>query len=576
MRLGKAQLDPARSPAVLDTVTWNRAEAAAGIRKHIGLWPGLVEEARRKPREPRAPMQPPAAPRISSIVERSGQLLFLAGLADGQSVFLQVGPAAGDALLGKPFLRATLADGRILRASPADAAVIDLFCRTMGPANAPRALGRTPRLGIGTRMTTRLWPGIFDALDRRGFAANTIQNSVRELNLLEDLRRGAPPDINYASGFGMIESGYTGSTFEGLWVAGVLAALQHERPLVYGADADHVQPKRADPGLKRALRVIDAARYYTFFTIDAADVLAYDAFGGALSAEELARRAIPDEKERQEALSWHGAQAAGSGAARLDGETIGRCVGKFWPGLAAAELLAGRLASLRQGAAFDLEFAFDEHPPEIAGPDCISSDAEVLFVAREIRRRGLPVTHLAPNFGVEKGFDYRLADGLPALEKRVAAQHRIAGDLGFLLDIHSADDLGRETRRVIGRATAGEVHYKISPSLHMLFAQTVFDCAPEVFRLWWDDALAYAKAEAGRGSRFAAHCVAAWDRGTGTPSPEQDVFRHFFFAFPGRRDARGTFINRQMFYELPEELYRLYHERTSALLCSIADDLFVR
>lgn len=46
-----------------------------------------------------------------------------------------------------------------------------------------------------------------------------------ELNLLEDLRRGAPPERNYASGFGMIEGGYTGSTFEGLWVAGVLAVV---------------------------------------------------------------------------------------------------------------------------------------------------------------------------------------------------------------------------------------------------------------------------------------------------------------------------------------------------------------
>src|ERR1039458_7675559 len=47
-------------------------------------------------------------------------------------------------------------------------------------------------------------------------------------------------DRNYACGFGMIETGYTGSTYEGLWVAGVLAALKQAGPLRYGADADHL------------------------------------------------------------------------------------------------------------------------------------------------------------------------------------------------------------------------------------------------------------------------------------------------------------------------------------------------
>ncbi len=77
-------------------------------------------------------------------------------------------------------------------------------------------------------------------------------------------------------------------------MAGVLAALQHETPLVYGADADHIQVKRADTGLARARRVVDAARYYTFFTLDVADVLSYDAINQEGSGEELLRQRIPD------------------------------------------------------------------------------------------------------------------------------------------------------------------------------------------------------------------------------------------------------------------------------------------
>jgi len=37
-----------------------------------------------------------------------------------------------------------------------------------------RLAGATPRLGVGTRMTNSVWPGIFQAMNRRGFAANAI------------------------------------------------------------------------------------------------------------------------------------------------------------------------------------------------------------------------------------------------------------------------------------------------------------------------------------------------------------------------------------------------------------------
>jgi len=554
MLLGNAQIDPALSPAVLDTATWDRDAAAREVRSRgRALQHGAV----------------PVGEQIRS-------RFFLARLSDSQRLLLQVGSAAVPDL-GSPLARVDLDDGTALLAYPADADVIDRFCRSAEAPNGPRALGRTPRLGIGTRMTTRLWPGVFGAMDRGGFAANAIQNSVRELNLLGDLRAGAAPERIYASGFGMIESGYTGSTFEGLWLEGVLAALEHDRPLTYGADADHIQVKRADAGFRRALRVVDAARYYTFFTLDVADVLSYDAFTAAGNAEALASGTIADEKLFREVLAWHqqpepSLRDAGNPA--TDREITCRCVGKYWAALQAVEALARHVALLRPGIPVDLEFAFDEHPPEIAGPDCITLDAELVFVAREIRRRGLAVTHLAPNFGVEKGFDYRLADGLEAFERRVASQHRAAAALGFLLDVHSADDLGAATRRAIHRATGGSVHYKISPSLHHMFAQTVHDLAPEVFARWWEDALEYARAEARSGSRFAADCVREWEAAGGAPSPSREVFRHFFFAWPGRRGADGGFLNRQMLYTLPLELHGEYQRRVQSFLGELSEDLF--
>jgi hypothetical protein len=559
MLFGKLDIDPAKSPAVLDTATWNHAEAAQRIAAQRGSWPAACDAALRGAPQP-----------LRAAIGRKGtQALLLAELDDGQQVFVQIGDPERDLGLGRPFFQLQLAGGKLLAAYPSDAATIDLVCRVFAPPNAPRAMGGSPRLGVGCRMSTVVWPGIFAAMDRKGFSANTIQNSVRELNLLDNLKAGREPERNYASGFGMIESGYTGSTFEGLWVAGTLAALHHAAPLSCGADADHIQIKRADRDLEHAMRVVEAARYYSFFTLDMADVLSYEALSRVGSGEELLRQSIPAERDRKEVLSYH------RGFEAVNDDEVGRLAGKYWRALEAVSALCPKIAALRAGAPYDLELSFDEHPPEIRGPDCISSAAEVRFVVRETRRRGLPVTHIAPNFGVEKSFDYRLADGLAALEARVATSHRIAEEAGLLVDIHSADDLTAPTRRVIGKATGGKVHYKVSPMLHFILAETVRDFRPDLFQRWWTDALQYARREAKQGSVVAAECCAAWDAlANSAPAPSHEVFRQFFFAFPGRRDAEGHFVNRETFYTLSPELYSAYQDRVAAHLCSIAEDLF--
>ena len=85
---------------------------------------------------------------------------------------------------------APAAPAGVLAVYPTDAPVIDRFFRTLAPEQGPRAFGPVPRLGIGTRMTTAVWPAIWRAMRQRGFAANAIQNSVRELNFLDTLLAG--------------------------------------------------------------------------------------------------------------------------------------------------------------------------------------------------------------------------------------------------------------------------------------------------------------------------------------------------------------------------------------------------
>ena len=538
------RIDTACNPAVLDTATWDRAAAWRAVRGLGEKWAKHVAGA-------------------GAGVRRGAAVFDLVRLPDGQQVFVELG--RGGAALGEPLGELTLGSGLRVAAYPTDAAIVDRYCRVLRPANRPRALGATPRLGIGSRMTTLLWPGAFAAMRRGGFAANTIQNSVRELNLLADILAGRPAPKNYACGFGTIETGYTGSTWEGLWVSGVLAALQSEPALRYGADADHLQVKRGASGLARARRLAQAARYYTFYTLDMADVLDY-------SGRE---RRLSKTAEQRMVLACHREPLRiGKRRYALDDRTIGRLMGKYWDALDALADLADSISRLKAGEAFDLEFTIDEHPPEVAAFDCLTTAEEILFVLREIRRRGLPVTHVAPNFGQEKGWDYRCPDGLGGLETRMREQMAIADTFGIMLDVHSADDLSKSVRRVIRRATGGRIHYKISPSLQILFAETLADHAPRLFREWWEDALAYARREAEAGSAFAADCLRADKAGTGNPSPLHPVFHHYSFAFVGRRDKAGRFMNRDRFYELPEAFRRDYGKRVAKRLCGLAADLF--
>jgi hypothetical protein len=298
-----------------------------------------------------------------------------------------------------------------------------------------------------------------------------------------------------------------------------------------------------------------------------ADILDYRAIGATpADAWELLRRRIRNDRERRLVLAYH---------QRLGAEAVGRFVGKYWDALAALTELSTYISRLKDGATFDLEFTIDEHPPEVAAFDCLTTAEELRFVLGEIRRRGLPVTHIAPNLGQEKGWDYRCPDGLPGLEKRLRAQFAIVEEFGVLLDVHSADDLTQPVRRVIRRATGGKHHYKISPMLQLLFAETLADHHPALFRQWWADALAYARREAAAGSTFAAECLRAYETAADrTPSRNHLVFHHYSFAFVGRRDKPGQFLHREAFYSLSAKFYRDYEQRIAAYLGGLAADLF--
>ncbi|OIO94784.1 MAG: hypothetical protein AUK03_06365 [Anaerolineae bacterium CG2_30_64_16] len=587
MRFGNLEINPALSPGILDTATWDRDAAWAAVQTvDDTCWMALIEAAASGASLPADPGFVLHAP---SLAWHEGTFYCLASLADEQQVFLAIGSYVDESVLGAPIGHKVIPGAVMVTPSAINdlsstalalystaAPVIDRFFRLVAPDKGPRALGPAPRLGIGTRMTTAVWPAIWQAMAQGGFAANAIQNSVRELNFLETLIEGRPAEKNIAFGFGAIETGYTGSSYEGLWVAGVLDALKTRRVSEnpsglpgYGADADHIQVKRGADGLARAKRLLDATPYYSFYTLDVSDVLDYSALAGSPDQADLGSLS-----GLQDLLAYHQQpRRVGSFDYRPDYADLRRLVGKYGIALDAVGVLYEYLCSLKEGVPFDLELSIDEHPNDVPTFDCLTSEAELIFVLLEARRRGIPLTHVAPNFGVEKGTDYRGADGLAGFEARARSLCGIAEHFGVMADFHSGDDLSAAARQAIGRATGGRNHFKVSPNLQLLFAEVLAEHHPELFRRWWDDALAYAQREAAAGSAFAAGCIQRSD--TARPSSHDALFHNFSFAFVGRRDPDGQFICREEFYALSPAFYRAYQECITGYLLELADDLWL-
>lgn len=576
MKFGTLEINPAKNPAILDTGSWDPPNAWRVVSSlDEGYWRSVQQALTES--QPLLNAEG-FVPYATSSAHYHGNVYFLAGLTDGQHVFIELGHGDGESSLGEPVGTRRLESGTRVALYGTDAAVIDRFFRFVNPDKGPKAMGAVPRLGIGTRMTTAVWPAVWRAMRKGDFAANAIQNSVRELNLLDNLLAGDPPDVNYAFSFGTIESGYTGSSFEGLWVAGVLDALKSDSASRYGADADHIQAKRGANGLARARKLLDASRYYTFFTLDVSDILDYGAVSvsSVSEAEAYLDDRIPDPNSRKTVLAYHGQKRrVGGHTHHLDAASIGRLVGKYWEALDAVDELADFIATSKDGQPFDLELSIDEHPGEVATFDSLTTDEEVLFVLLETQRRRIPVTHLAPNFGVEKGVDYQCPDGLEGLAKRAQSQSRICEELGVMVDFHSGDDLSAATRQAIKQATGGRNQFKVSPSLQLLFAEVLGDYHPDLFRRWWDDALSYARREAQAGSPFAAQCIREYETSSNPmPDVHHDVFHHYSFAYVGRRDTRGQFLYREEFYDLSPAFYHEYQNRLASFLCSLANDLF--
>lgn len=566
---GALHIDPASNPAVLNTGTWD----AQLVTHALSRCP-----VDRFSAEAITSLQGKISKELIVFIDshgiKNGNDWYLCRLTDCQYFFISLG-RIDDVTLGKPFFTKYLADNTYLCTFIASDTAIHKYATQICPEKGPKALGAIPRLGIGDRHSVTLWPGIYSAMAKKHFAANAIQNSVRELFRLETLVNGEPARENHLYSFGKIKEGHTGSTFEGLWTAGVISALSSPyKQLSYGADADHLQVKRGAEGTSRTKKYLDSSRYYTFYTIDVSDILEYHALT-TFPVDEVKTKveaAIPDASFRNELVAYHQKK---SETYPLSDEQISRFLCKYWHALNAMEELDAYLRSIKEGERYDLELSIDETPADFDVFKAITSNEELQFLIHEITRRKIAITHIAPNFGVEKGVDYRAPGGLPVLEKRVALQVAMAKENGFMLDCHSGDDLSRETRKTFGRASKGHIHFKVSPYLQVLFAEALEEVNPKDFGIWWNDTLAYAEESAAQGSTIAIESLRLLtETDRRKPSARHLFFREYNFATVGKRDAQGNFVFRPMFYSQSAEFQARLDEKVEKFLTECAEDLW--
>jgi hypothetical protein len=575
MKFGQIEINPSKNPAVLDTATWDTANAWSIVTAvDKSCWKSVIDSLREGKL---IPVNDSCNVYAGSYAEYQQSTYFLAQLSDGQILFIELGTGEKDRPLGKPIGTRNIESGLNLAVFPAHARTVESYVTLIKPDRCPKALGAVPRLGIGSRMTTAAWKGVWRAMNECNFRANPIQNSVREVNLLNDVLAARPPRYNYMANFGRVEEGHTGSTFEGLWLAGVLEALKAPSSPPFGADADHITVRRGLDDIARSKKVIDAAGCYTFFTLDVSDILDYNAMNvsSQTTALDFLDKYIPQSRLQNEVVACHGRRCSTGRQKPLDKAAVGRLVGKYWAALDAVEQLSKYIQTVKNDDPFDLELSIDETPSGVDAFTCLTTKSELVFLILELQRRAVPITHIAPNFAIEKGTDYRGKDGLIALEKRIRGLCELSGDFAIMLDCHSGDDLRPATRQTVGRAAKGNIHFKVSPFSQVIFAETMKDVEPESFRFWWDDTLDYARREAQAGSSFAAQCLRQYEESSSPQSsPDHTVFHHYNFGTVGKRDNKGRFVHRQKFYDLSGDFYREYQNRICSYLSEVAADIF--
>jgi tagaturonate epimerase len=310
----------------------------------------------------------------------------------------------------------------------------------------PIPLGLQTSAGCGDRLGLAT-PGHIQAVRKAGLAPIPAQQSVRE-----NERTGrSPADVMADAVWGVFETGWQGG---------------------FGADADHLKtPEALEPFVEAG---------YTFFTIDPGDHVEARADSASETDLEAMVEALPwdDLESRPTDLE----QALCTKPLDLDGEPchltkiqIWRAAAKYGRVVAHTVSMYRHLEGRMGSKPFELEVSVDE-------TDTITSLAEHIYIAAELKRLGVRWVSLAPRYvgEFEKGVDY-IGD-LAAFEASFRQHAAVARALGpYKLSLHSGSDKFR-IYPIAVEHTRGRVHLKTAGTSYLEALRAVAMTDARLFR----------------------------------------------------------------------------------------------
>lgn len=273
--------------------------------------------------------------------------------------------------------------------------------------------------------------------DRLGLASSGHIAAIREFAASPVLAQQSKRELNM-----------TDRTFQNVVDDAVFLVFETDFRTGWGADGDHLKTiEDIDVALDAGMPMI---------TLDLSDVMNAAAGDWAAAQVDAAFSALPAEyRTRIEAEYAGKTYIVGECAVEFDALTARRCAVMYHAAIEFAEKVCAHLAK-RRGDEFDLEISIDE----TTSPTLPSHH---LFIIRELRRRNVTVSSLAPRFigEFQKAVDY-IGD-VAEFDRQFKVHAEIARANGnYKISVHSGSDkfavypsIGQNTRHYLHLKTAG-------------------------------------------------------------------------------------------------------------------------
>lgn len=328
------------------------------------------------------------------------------------------------------------------KTAPAHAAAL----RADLPYLAPRPLGLRKSVGCGDRLGLAT-PGHIRAVRRSDMAPIFAQQSMRE----NARTRRTPQEVMDDAMWGVFQEG---------WREG------------FGADADHL----------KTLADVDlcVAAGYTFYTVDPGEHVDSGADSDAPDALREKLKALPwnileiSLDELRQRLTNKPVDL-GSFSLTIGEIELYRAAVKYGRAVAHTVKMYRHLKQAMSGRPFELEMSVDE-------TDTVSTLAEHVYIAHELRRLGVKWVSLAPRYpgDFEKGVDY--IGNLDHFEQSFARHLAVSKTFGpYKLSLHSGSDKF-SVYPIAARVAGHLVHLKTAGTSYLEALRAVAVLNPKLFR----------------------------------------------------------------------------------------------